>query len=146
MAGVGTSTRATAVATPVSTEGVALYIAAAPDDMATPSLASLPGSGTIISNRIDGTMNITAGAGTTAVVIKCRRGNGITGTQIGTSQTVTLAAGASDNIPFRFQDGASPVPPGGNSSGNGYSITVTQTGGTGAGTVNEIVGDVASYI
>lgn len=146
MAGVGTSTRATAVATPVSTEGVVLYIAANPMDMATPSIAGLPGSGSIISNRIDGVMNITPGAGTTAVVVQCHRGNGTTGTKIGTSQTHTLAAGASANIPFRFQDGASPVPPGGNSSGSGYSITVTQTGGTGAGTVNEIIGDIASYI
>lgn len=111
-----------------------------PDDILNPSLASLPTMGNAQNNVIVGVANVLAGTGTTAVVIKCRRGsNTITGTQVGTSQSVTLAAGATDNVAFRFQDpGAPPL--------SGYSLTITQTGGTAAGTVNEIVASVEDYI
>lgn len=142
MAGnAGTRARAAAVATPTSAEGVALYIPSAPDDFSNPSLANLPGYGNSVNYAIDGSLNITAGAGTTAVVVRCRRGNGITGTVVGVAETDTLAATNSGNIPFDFTDNAAP----GNSFA-GYSITVQQTGGTGAGTVNEIDGSVFSYI
>lgn len=138
MAGIGTTQRATAVPSPVSTEGVLLTYPGTGGDSANPSLAQVPPQGNVVNNKISGVMNYTAGTGTTAVVLRCRRG-ALAGAQVGTSQTVTLAAGASDNIPYEFQDaGAAP--------NVGYVITIQQTGGTAAGTCNEIVGDVTDYI
>lgn len=142
MAGnAGTRARAAAVATPNSAEGLALYIPSAPDDFSNASLSSLPGFGNSNNYAIEGSLNVTPGATTTAVVVRCRRGNGITGTVVGVSETDTLAAGNSATIPFDFTDSAAPA-----NSFAGYSITVQQTGGTAAGTVNEIDGSVVSYI
>lgn len=142
MAGnAGTRARAAAVATPVSAEGVALYIASAPDDFSNASIASLPGYGNLNNYAIEGSLNITAGSGTTSVTLRCRRGNGITGTQIGASISLPLAAGATNSFPFDFTDAAAPA-----NGFAGYSITVQQSAGTGAGTVNEIDGSTASYI
>lgn len=108
---------ATAVATNVSTEGPALTLNPVQD--VTPY-------GTVI---VSGNLNVTAGTGTTAVVVKVRQGSGTGGTQVGPSFTVTLAAGASTTIPVEVEDTASV-------SGLQYTVTVTQTGGTAAGTVN----------
>lgn len=83
---------------------------------------------------IEADMNITAGTGTTALVIKCRQGGGTGGTQVGASLTHTLAAGASAQVRCKFRD-TSGVPVG---PGTSYTITVTQTGNTVAGTVNAI--------
>lgn len=93
---------------------------------------NLPTSGDDVAQngvRISGVLNVTAGTGTTAVVVKVRRTNAVTGTQVGTSLTVTLAAAAVANIPFDVVDG----PPG---TLDDYCVTVTQTGATGNGTVN----------
>lgn len=84
---------------------------------------------------ISGTLYLTAGTGTTAVVIRCRQGS-LSGPQVGPSETHTLAAGASAAISFGFTDlttflEAAPA-------GGAYVITVQQTGGTGAGTANAI--------
>jgi hypothetical protein len=119
-----------ALATNVSTEGV------------------IAGSNTIDYNAaagqgliVRGVLNVTAGTGTTAVVIRVRKGNQITGALVGLAQTVTLAAGSSATIPYEVLDNA-PItagvdPQGAQSVGqNMYSVTIQQTGGTGAGTVN----------
>lgn len=79
---------------------------------------------------IDGAIDVTAGTGTTAVVIKCRRGTTTAGTQVGASETDTLAAGNSEALAFTFQDTPGDV------AGQQYVITATQTGGTANGTVN----------
>ena len=79
---------------------------------------------------VSGSLNITAGTGTTAVVVKVRQGVGTGGTQVA-SMTVTLAAGNSASIPFSVLDLAPGANPG------RYTVTVTQTGGTAAGTVNQ---------
>lgn len=130
MATIKQPTEATAVPTNVSTEGVALTMAnvggvvqSAPIGVAMPT--------GVAKNTITGDMNITAGAGTTAVVIRCRQ-NGVAGAQVGQTKTVTLAAAATGDIPFNFIDPAPAV-------SQTYVITVQQTGGTGAGTVNDIV-------
>lgn len=81
------------------------------------------------SNIVDGIVNITAGTGTTAVVVRVRQGTTTSGPLIGPAMTHTLAAGATANIAFFVED-ASPV------AGNQYALTVQQTGGTAAGTVN----------
>lgn len=82
---------------------------------------------------IDGMLNITPGATTTAVVVKVRQGSGTAGTQVGVSMTHTLAAAASGSIPFMVEDTAPAA-----NAGAVYSVTVTQTAGTGAGTVNHV--------
>lgn len=87
-----------------------------------------PASGVLVS----GFINVLAGTGTTAVVVKVRAGVGVGGTQL-LSGTHTLAAGASANIPFEFVDysGAFPI--------GQYTVTVTQTGGTAPGTVSGVI-------
>lgn len=49
----------------------------------------------------------TGAAGTTSLAIKCRRGTGITGTQVGNTLTITTAASATVSVPFAFLDPAS---------------------------------------
>lgn len=91
---------------------------------------------------VQGVLNVTPGAGTTAVAIRCRKGSGTGGAQVGPTVNHTLAAAASGNIAYNFLDTApvvdpittptgAPPPP-----GNLYTVTIQQTGGTGAGTVN----------
>jgi hypothetical protein len=96
-------------------------------------------SGGGVPNLIEGTINVTPGASTTAVVVKCRQGSLIGGTQVGPSLTQTLAAAANGNVAFQFED-AAPVA----NAGNQYNITVTQTAGAGAGTVNYAYAKVTS--
>lgn len=129
-------TEGTAVPTAVSTEGVALIVTASSGNVLTAPTG--PGFSTgQAKNLITGSMNITAGTGTTAVVIRCRQ-NGVAGTQVGLSKTVTLAAGNTDEIPFNFLDPAA-------TSIQQYAITVQQTGGTAAGTVNDIIAWTPDY-
>lgn len=140
MASISSTTRVAGQATQVSAEGVVITLTS-PDDLSNPSIANLPTYGNTQNYTISGTMNVTAGAGTTAVVIRCRR-NTVTGTQVGTSQTVTLAAGTLADLSFDFVDfSANPA-----NQISSYVITLQQTGGTGAGTINECVGRVASFI
>lgn len=82
-----------------------------------------------VSQTITGVINMIAGTGTTAVVVKCKTSGG---TQLGVSETDTLAAGSSENIPFMFVDQTG-VPT------TSYQITVTQTAATGNGTVNDVI-------
>lgn len=89
--------------------------------------------------RISGVVNITAGTGTTAVVVKIRQGNTVGGTQVGVSLTHTLAAGASGQIAFDLLDSSF--------ISTGYCVTVTQTGASGNGTINDaaITAELGSY-
>lgn len=80
---------------------------------------------------ISGVANFTAGTAATAVAISCVDQGG---TQVGTTQTVTVAAGSSYNLAFEFTDlrGLQVSP-------SAYTIRLQQTAATGNGTVNEIV-------
>lgn len=125
---------ATGVATNVSTEGTVVS-----SDVVQPNVQQLPQNPNppqvVHPVVIEANLNVTAGAGTTAVVIKCRQGFGTGGTQVGASLTVTLAAAATGQIQCKFRDtSGTPFAPG----GTAYTITITQTGGTGAGTVNTV--------
>lgn len=95
-------------------------------------LSGIPAAGgnsaSCIDQTIVGVINVLAGTGTTAIVVKCKQSGG---TQIGVSQTDTLAAGGSENIPFCFQDTSG-------ANNTSYLLTVTQTGATGNGTVNDV--------
>jgi hypothetical protein len=109
-----------AVGTPVSTEGIIATTPAA-------SFNNPAGQGNLIS----GVLNLTAGTGTTAVVLRVRSGPLVTSPLVGVAETDTLAAGASANIAFEFVDPAAL-----NVVNQQYVVTLQQTGGTGAGTVN----------
>lgn len=100
----------------VTTAETTILTTTAPDERIGPAL------GVVIS----GFVNVTAGTGTTAVVIKIRQGSGVAGTLL-QSGTHTLAAGASANIPIEYVDntGTTPVPQ--------YTVTVTQTAATANG-------------
>lgn len=138
MPGITTSQRATAVATSATTtETVAITLPSTGTATANPSLSSLPGQGNLSNNVIEGVMNITLGTSATGFSLRCRRLS-LTGTQVGTTQTITLAAATPVNVPFRFQDPASP-------SGAAYVITVQPIAGTGAGAINEIVCSATDY-
>lgn len=84
--------------------------------------------------HISGTLNILAGTSTTAIVIKCRQGNGVNGAQVGGSITHTLAAGSSGSMSFDFLDNTAYALV--NQTAQ-WSITVTQTGGAANGTINQ---------
>jgi len=77
---------------------------------------------------IRGYVNATAGATGTAFTIKCRRGSGTGGTQVGVSNTHTVANNANASIPFAFVD-PTPVAPFAPSSV--YTVTVTAVGANG---------------
>lgn len=83
---------------------------------------------------INGMLNLLAGTGTTAVVIRVRKGaNTTTGTIVGAARTHTLAATNSASVPVSELD----TTPGAN---NVYTVTVQQTGGAAAGNANGTVG------
>lgn len=83
---------------------------------------SSPGPGALVN--ISGVVNITTnGTAATSVTVKVRRGTGITGTQIGTSVTVTSAASTSYCIPFEVQDAPGEV------DSVQYSVTTIEVGG-----------------
>lgn len=86
-------------------------------------------------NEVGGTINITAGTGTTAINVKVRQGTGLAGAIVGPAAGTnhTLAAGSSANISFDVLDPTVTPQP-----AQTYTVTVTQTGGTGAGTVNYV--------
>jgi hypothetical protein len=85
--------------------------------------------------KITVTLNITEGTTGTAFVVKLRQGNTTGGTQVGLSETVTLAAAASAQAVFVFRDPSGLISQPG---GIQYCVTVTETGATVAGTVNAI--------
>lgn len=89
----------------------------------------MPGTGGFV--KITGDINVTPGTSTTAIVVKVRRGSGVAGTAVGTF-TRTLAAAATGGLAFFVIDEA-PI------AGGQYTVTLTQTAGAGAGTVNSAV-------
>lgn len=75
------------------------------------------------SLAIWGSVNILTGTGGTLLSIKCRRGNAITGAQVGSTHTSTTVQATNHEIPFTFIDTA-PV------ASSQYSITLTENSGT----------------
>lgn len=80
---------------------------------------------------IIGFLNITPGTNATACVIKIRR-NTVSGTQVGTTESPIDVATVSQTVSF----GATDTP--GESANLIYVVTVTETNGTVAGTVNVV--------
>lgn len=78
---------------------------------------------------ISGMISMLTGTGTTALTIRVREGNGITGTQVGESIPVTIGAGANDPRPFQVSYNPQSV------ANMPYSVTVQQTAASANGTV-----------
>ena len=127
----GPVARATAVSVGTA-ETLALFIPGptpvGPVNIDNPNVAGPQGS-----YLIRGSVAITSTTGTNPV-IRCRRGNGTGGTQVGTSQAETSAAAASVIVPFVFSDPGNPNPQ------QGWSITISTT--TAADTAAEIVASI----
>lgn len=79
--------------------------------------------------EVSGVINVSAGTGTTAVVIKCHQGVGTGGAAVGPAGGVphTIAAGTNGQIAYSFLD------PTTNAVGQQYTVTATQTAGTANG-------------
>lgn len=87
---------------------------------------------------IQAVVNALAGTGTTALVMRCRQGSGVAGTQVGPAVTQTVAAGATANVPFQWPDTSGYLEGGGQ-----YTITLSATGASGAGTSNAVSVEVS---
>lgn len=85
---------------------------------------------------LDINLNITAGTGTTAIIVRVRQGTTVGGTLVNGNNTftVTLAAGATGQFHFKTRDTSGvPFAPG----GTAYVVTVAQTAGTAIGACND---------
>lgn len=85
--------------------------------------------------KVTAYLNITAGTGTTAFVIRCRQGAGTGGALLTPNSAGQVqAAGNTEQVTIVFRDTSSwPAQAG----GGAYTVTVAQTGNTVAGTVND---------
>lgn len=92
----------------------------------------LSGSGDV-GIWFSGDVKLTTGAGTTAVTIRLRQGNGISGTIIDSTAALPIGAAVTTQAPFNLFDTSQWSSQAG---GGVYSLTVQQTGATGNGTVN----------
>lgn len=86
--------------------------------------------------KIKGTVNITAGTGVTALVIRVRQGVGTGGAVVASGalsgvHTHTLAAGSSASVEFAVEDTTGAI-----QAGTAYTVTLAQTGATAASTPN----------
>ena len=79
---------------------------------------------------IQGFVNLTPGPGQTTAQLTIRQGSGTGGAVIVQQQPVTVVAGNPVDLPFYGIDGA-PL------QGSQYTVTVTQAGGAGSGTLNQ---------
>lgn len=95
---------------------------------------STPGAGSQVT--MEGELNMTAGTAATAVTVRVRRGTGITGTVVGESNPVTVAAGNTVPLPWQVVDTPGEV------AGQAYVVTVQQTAATGNGTVLNAAGSI----
>lgn len=86
---------------------------------------------------VRGCVYVTTGTGVTALSAKLRVGqNNTTTAQNGQTLTVPAIASTLVAVPFHFVDPTAPV--GVNLNNSGYTITVTQTGASGNGTVTAV--------
>lgn len=83
--------------------------------------------------RILANLSVLEGTGGTAFVVKCRQGALVSSPVLGPAYTVTNAAGNTTDSTCIFEDSTGWLAQAG---GGEYSITVTQTGASAAGTVN----------
>lgn len=98
------------------------------------------GNVTPLPIKIAALFSMTAGTGTTAIVVRVRQGSGTGGALVGISASQPLAAGVASSLPISVQDNtqAANTP-----TGIQYTITAAQTAGTGAGTTNYLEVEVS---
>lgn len=96
-------------------------------------VAVLPNVSTQGGNNVDleGTVDLTAGATTTSVTLRIRRGVDATGVAVGQPVQCNIAAAVRDTRSINATD----TPPG-DLAGASYVLTATQNAGTGAGVLN----------
>src|SRR5579871_4419943 len=100
-------------------------IAAATETVAIANVLDSGAGGNYPQGRvIRGYLNVTGVGTSTTVVIKCRQGTTVAGTQVGVSQTVTLTVSGTMVLPFSFQDNSA-------AGAGAYCVTVTFTAGAG---------------
>jgi hypothetical protein len=90
-----------------------------------PVSQSVDGEAVTISGRI----GLLTGTGTTAVTIRVREGNGITGNVIGETLPKTIAAAVDDQVAFSFTYNPAGI------AGMRYTATVQQTAASANGTI-----------
>jgi hypothetical protein len=83
-----------------------------------------------IRSHVRGWLNIAIGTGTTALTMRIRRGNGVTGAVV-QSTLLSVAASANEDMTIEFNEQLS------NAEFADYSLTIQQTGATGNATVNQ---------
>ena len=88
---------------------------------------------------VHGSLVIDPGTAATAVVVKVRRGTTTAGTEVGSTETQTGAAGNKRVIPFDASDTPGEV------SGQSYVVTIVETAATADGTVDSIIGQAIIY-
>lgn len=81
------------------------------------------------SVTIEGSVRLLTGTGTTAVTLRVREGNGITGTVVGETIPLTVGAAINQPIPFGFTYNPASI------ANMLYSVTVQQTAASANGTV-----------
>jgi len=119
--------------------GASYFVNAAPDTTLTNAVETVVATLTgVLSQRggqkveLEGQVNVTAGATTTAFVLRIRE-DSLTGNlvdEIATDTLATAVGSAEDHVIHAEHT------PTGELSNKTYVLTVTQTGGSGAGTVN----------
>jgi hypothetical protein len=81
---------------------------------------------------VDGRVGLLTGTNTTAVTVRVREGNGITGTIIGETLPYTIGAAVDVQIPYGFTYNPASI------AGMVYSVTVQQTAASANGTVKSV--------
>jgi hypothetical protein len=97
--------------------------------VATVTVAATPNASARV--KLHGALTITLGASTTAVTLRIRRGNGITGTVVGEANPdqIETAAGSTEDHDVTYEDFPGEV------AGQVYSLTVQQTAASANGSV-----------
>jgi hypothetical protein len=86
---------------------------------------------------IEGVVDFTTGATTTAVTLRLRRGSLVTSPVVGAAELDTVGAAVSQPVPFQFVDSPGAV------AGQVYSLTYQATGATGNATIVSVAGEVS---
>lgn len=91
---------------------------------------STEGGGDLV--ELEGNLEITTGAGTTAVIMRIERGSVAGGLQVISDAAVQVTAGNTVNLSINATDNPGEV------AGQSYVLTVLQSGATANGTVTQV--------
>jgi hypothetical protein len=91
-----------------------------------PGIATGPGGSAV---QLLAVIAFTTGTGVTSVTVRVRQGSGITGTVVGSSGAVVIAASTAGVVPIEVIDNPAEV------NGLQYALTIQQAAATGNGSV-----------